>query len=294
MGSVRYHTMDSDEATREQLMGPLENVVSGGPMSPPETTTVDVIAVTQSDPFFTGRFFETFLRDCEHLPVRVMEIVLLPNFNESRFALARRLLRFYGPVDLARLAARYVATRMTGRSGSPHSVEAVAASHSIPVRRCSDINDEESVRAIRERNPHVLLSVAAPQIFREPLLAAAPTVLNVHSGLLPRYRGMMPTFWAMQNAEREVVVTVHEMVKRLDAGDVIAEFPVPIDPDESAFDVSAKAKAVAGREVARLLATMRDGPLEPIRSPDMSAQRYYGFPTRQDAKRLRAMGRALL
>jgi hypothetical protein len=39
---------------------------------------------------------------------------------------------------------------------------------------------------------------------------------------------------------------------------------------------------------------MRDGPLEPIRSPDMSAQRYYGFPTRQDAKRLRTMGRALL
>ena len=262
--------------------------------TPRGTREIDVIAVTQSDPFFTGRFFETFLEASAALPLRVLEIVVLPNFNESRRALARRLLRFYGPLDFARLTGRYVAARVADRAGAPRSVETIAAGHGVPIRRCADINDERSLRAIRGRGPDVLLSVAAPQIFREAALDAAPTVLNVHSGELPRYRGMMPTFWAMERGDNRVVVTVHEMAKRLDAGDVVAEFPVPIEPGDSAFDLSARAKSVAGRRVAELLATMADGPLEPIRSPDMSAESYYTFPGRADARRLRAMGRALL
>lgn len=271
-----------------------EDVEGGRLAASRRGATVDVIAVTQSDPFFTGRFFESFLDECSRLPVRVLEIVVLQNFNESRRALMRRLLRFYGPLDFARLAWRYATTRMADRWGSPRSVEAIAADRGVPIRRCPDINSEDCLRALRERDPHVLLSVAAPQIFREAALGAAPVVLNVHSGKLPRYRGMMPTFWAMEQGEREITVTVHEMVKKLDAGDVVAEFPVAIEATDSAFDLSARAKTVAGREVARLLATMKDGPPRPVRALDMSAQRYYGFPAREDAKRLRARGRALL
>lgn len=277
----------------ERLMDP-QNVASRIPNPTRRRATIDVIAVTQSDPFFTGRFFETFLDECARLPLRVLEIVILPNFNETRLALMRRLLGFYGPLDFARLMGRYVATRMADLWGAPRSVEAIAARRGVPIRRCSDINDEGCLQALRELDPHVLLSVAAPQIFREAALSAAPTVLNVHSGRLPRYRGMMPTFWALEKGESEITITVHEMVKRLDAGDVVAEFPVPIATGDSAFELSARAKAVAGREVARLLGSMRSGAPATVRPLDMSEQRYFGFPTREDAKRLRAMGRALL
>ena len=54
-----------------------------------------MVAVTQSDPFFTGRFFETFLPEASRVEVDVVEIVVLRNFNESRVALARRLAGFY-------------------------------------------------------------------------------------------------------------------------------------------------------------------------------------------------------
>ncbi|MGH2406119.1 MAG: hypothetical protein ACRDGN_16920, partial [bacterium] len=80
--------------------------------------SVNVVAVTQSDPFFTGRFFDAFLAECANGPVRLLEIVLLRNFNESRFALARRVLGFYGPVDLTRLMARYAAARLADRFGT--------------------------------------------------------------------------------------------------------------------------------------------------------------------------------
>src|SRR2546429_8962132 len=57
------------------------------------------------------------------------------------------------------------------------------------------------LRTLTARGVDVLLSVAAPEIFRRPALMAVPHVLNVHSGKLPLYRGMMPTFWALQNGD---------------------------------------------------------------------------------------------
>jgi methionyl-tRNA formyltransferase len=256
-------------------------------------SAVRVVAVTQSDPFFTGRFFETFL-DAAAPAVELVEIVLLPNFNESRTALLRRLERFYGRLDLLRLIARYLRARLDDRRGVARSVEAVAARHGIPVRRLTSINDADYVAALAERDIDVLLSVAAPEIFRGDALRAAPRVLNVHSGRLPEYRGMMPTFWALLDGADEVVVTVHEMAERLDAGPVIAEFPVDVGPDDSAYEVARNAKAIAGRRLAGLLATIGTDAWPQARAIDATAGRYRGFPQRDDTRRLRSAGRRLL
>ena len=102
---------------------------------------------------------------------------------------------------------------------------------------------------------------------------------------------MMPTFWALHEGDDEVVVTVHEMAERLDAGRVVAEFPMPVEPRESAWDVSARAKDVAGREVARLLAAEAWPEPHAIAVENGS---YFRFPTRRDARHLRALGRSVL
>jgi methionyl-tRNA formyltransferase len=258
------------------------------------TRTVRVVAVTQSDPFFTGRFFDAFLRESETGPVRLLEIVLLRNFNESRLALARRLWKFYGTVDMARLVARYASALVSDRVGSPRSVEALAARAGVPVRSLSTINDPAYLRTLRERDVDVLLSVAAPEIFRRDALNAAPFVLNVHNGKLPRYRGMLPTFWALSAGDRDITITVHTMVAKLDAGDILAEFPVPIEPGESAFALSARAKVIAGREVARLLAQLGTAAWPTGRAMPTDGAQYFKFPTPADVAGLRRLGRRML
>jgi methionyl-tRNA formyltransferase len=255
---------------------------------------IRAVAVTQSDPFFTGRFFETFLPAAAARGVDVVEVVLLRNFNESRLALVRRLAGFYPPRDLVRLAARYGRARVDDRRGVPRSVEAIAARHRVPLKTLPTINDPRYLGTLAERGVDVLLSVAAPEIFRSDALAAAPLVLNVHSGRLPHYRGMMPTFWALLDGVDRVVVTIHEMAERVDAGAVLAEFEVPVGPGDSAFDVSRNAKAVAGREVAALLASVGTDAWPAPRPIDPAGGRYHGFPTRADARRLRASGKRLL
>jgi methionyl-tRNA formyltransferase len=253
---------------------------------------VRVIAVTQDDPFFTGRFFETFLETASP-QVELLEVVLLPNFNESRAQLLRRLRGFYGSMGVARLAARYARARIDERRGVPRSVTAVAAHHDVPTLSLPTINDSAYLAGLERREVDVLLSVAAPEIFGREALAAAPHVLNVHNGRLPHYRGMMPVFWALL-AEDEVVVTVHRMDERLDAGAIVAEFPVDVDPGASAFEVSRTAKAVAGVRVAELLSSVGTEAWPEERTVDIAAGTYWGFPGREDARRLRTGGRRLL
>lgn len=262
--------------------------------SPASSRPVNVVAVTQDDPFFTGRFFETFLQEAAGGRVHLLEIVLLRNFNESRMALLRRFWKLYGTVDLIRLLARYAAARLADRLGRPKSVAALAARAGIPVRQLASINDEAYLRTLGDRGVDVLLSVSAPEIFRPAALQACPHAINIHNGKLPFYRGMMPTFWALLQGESEITITVHTMAEKLDAGSVLREYPVPIGPRDSQFDLSARAKEVAGREVARLLARLGT-PEWPTPVPvDMSQKRYFKFPTPADVAQLRQRGRRML
>ncbi len=255
---------------------------------------VTVVAVTQDDPFFTGRFFESFLAMTSGGRVRLLEIVLLRNFNESRLALLRRFQRLYGTADLTRLLARYGVARLSDLAGRPRSVAVLAAKAGVPVRPLASINDAAYLRTLGERNVDVLLSVSAPEIFRAGALHATPHAINIHNGKLPFYRGMMPTFWALLHDEPEVTITVHTMVEQLDAGMVLAEFRVPITSADSQFDLSTRAKEIAGREVAGLLNRL-DTPEWPVpTSVDMSQKRYFKFPTPADVAQLRAKGKRML
>jgi methionyl-tRNA formyltransferase len=255
---------------------------------------VKVVAVTQSDPFFTGAFFSSFLQEIDPSRVKVVEIVLLPNFRESKAALVLRLVRLYGLVDFLRLLRRYLVARVDEFRGAPKTVEAIAARRKIPVRRLRTINSSAYLSQLAERRIDVLLSVAAPEIFGKEALAATPLALNVHSGRLPEYRGMMPTFWALYNDDEQIVITVHAMAEKVDSGGVLAEYPLRVEPRESAFELAIRAKRVAGREVARLLARLETDAWPEARPVAIGRGTYYRFPQGTHARRLRSRGRRLL
>ncbi len=256
-----------------------------------------IALVTQNDPFYLPLALQRF---CEARR-DVCAMIVLPAFNESRWATARRLYEFYGPLDFARLCARYVrawsADRLNrlGPMTRPYSAADVARRAGVPFYRPPRINAPPFVARVREEiRPDLLVSVAASQIFRSELLSVPRLgCINLHSAPLPRYQGMMPNFWTLLHGEPEATVTVHYMDEKLDAGDILVQRSFPVGPGDSLHEVMIRSKRIGVEALLEAVEQIERGTARP-RPMDPRQATYFSFPRRKHALRLRRMGRALL
>lgn len=115
------------------------------------------------------------------------------------------------------------------------SVAEVARGHGVPVLAPASPNEPAVVARLAALGPDILLSVWYRRLLG-PALLALPRVaaLNLHGSLLPAYRGRAPLNWVLVNGEQETGVTLHHMTVEADAGDIVAQTPIPIGPEDTA------------------------------------------------------------
>lgn len=105
----------------------------------------------------------------------------------------------------------------------------------IEVFSPASINTPESLEKLRGWKADLIVVMAYGQILKPDVLQAAPLgCINVHTSLLPAYRGAAPIQWAIANGERETGVTIMQMDKGMDSGDILAQRAILIDADETA------------------------------------------------------------
>ena len=140
------------------------------------------------------------------------------------------------------------------------SVAATAADYGLPVIAPAAGDDAELLRAVSALRPDFVFSFYYRALLAAPLLAAARRgALNVHGSLLPRYRGRAPVNWAILRGEHETGATLHYMVERADAGDIVDSQSVPILLDDDAREVLAKVTVAAELVLARSLPALIAG-----------------------------------
>ena len=172
-----------------------------------------------------------------------------------------------------------------------YSVRSVARRNGVPLLRPQDVNAPDFLATLRSFQPDLVISVACPQIFHRELLNVPRLgCINVHSALLPSYRGMLPTFWAMVNEERETGVTVHFMSEGIDGGSIIQQRTVPIGRTETLLSLMRKTKRAAADLVLEVIEGFEAGTVSPVPNPPDEGN-YFSFPTREDVNRFRALGR---
>lgn len=115
------------------------------------------------------------------------------------------------------------------------SVAEVARPAGIPVLTPPSPKLPEVVGALGPLGADLFLSVwyrrlLGADLLRLPRVAA----LNLHGSLLPAYRGRAPINWVLVNGERRTGVTLHHMTAEADAGDIVAQVPIEIEPDDTA------------------------------------------------------------
>jgi methionyl-tRNA formyltransferase len=156
------------------------------------------------------------------------------------------------------------------------SVEALARLHGLAVVKPTDPNEPALLREIAALRPEFLFSFYYRLLLSPALLGvAARGALNMHGSLLPRYRGRVPVNWAVINGERETGATLHYMLEKPDAGDIVAQQTVPILPDDTAFDVLAKVTVAAELALDRVLPALLGGTAPRI-PQDLSRGSYFG------------------
>jgi methionyl-tRNA formyltransferase len=126
------------------------------------------------------------------------------------------------------------------------SVAETAARHDIPVITPDDPNVPEVRADIAAMAPDFIFSFYYRQMIKPALLDLAPRgAYNMHGSLLPKYRGRVPVNWAVLHGETETGATLHRMVEKPDAGDIVAQQAVPILPDDTAGEVFEKVTVAA-------------------------------------------------
>jgi methionyl-tRNA formyltransferase len=262
------------------------------------TARLRVHVITEEDPFYLPVFFREFLASLSRDRVGLTGIDITPPLNQKTpLALARKLYRFYGPVDFPRLAVRYATAKLKDwllPAGWPGTVARLAALHGVPVRIVANVNAADYVADIAGRRPDLLVSVAASQIFEEALLSVPRLdAINVHTGPLPEYRGMLPVFWQLHDGQRSIGITIHTMTPRIDVGDVLLSRAVAVPGLRTLDAVIRHGKRTSARALLEVLHQYHTGS---VRREPMSVApgRYRSFPGRQDAAALRRMGWGLL
>lgn len=106
----------------------------------------------------------------------------------------------------------------------PTPVKVVAMEHGLPVHQPVKARAPEFIDQLRQLAPDLIAVVAYGQILPQAILDIPKLgCLNVHTSLLPKYRGAAPIQWAIFNGDRETGVTIMRMDAGLDTGDMVAE-----------------------------------------------------------------------
>lgn len=166
------------------------------------------------------------------------------------------------------------------------SIRATATSLGIPVLTAQSINDPELAGRLRDLRPDVIIN-QAPGILREEFLAIPRIgVLNRHNSLLPRHRGRLSTFWAIDQGDQRTGVSVHFVTKAVDAGPIIAQREIEIGPHESVSHLAERCYALAPEVMLDALGRLEHGATDFLENADAQAT-YNTNPTLLEAFRFR-------
>lgn len=254
-----------------------------------------IYILTQEDAFYIPRLLDHVLamrRD-------VVGIGVVP--GELRAKNVRRYLRAMGPVEFTyqslQLARHRVMDMWSRLRPGPRSwsVAGAARRSGVALDHVTRVNDAAFRDRLASLEVDLIVSVACPQRFAPELLRVPRRgCINIHGALLPRYQGMLPSFWVLANGERETGITVHWMNEDIDRGDILLQRRVPIEPDDTVHTLVLRSKIEVGRELlVEAIERIERGDAPRVPS-DPSQASYFSFPDAAALARFRARKRRFI
>ena len=153
-------------------------------------------------------------------------------------------------------------------------VKEYALSIGLPVFQPAKVRDGEALGILQALNPDLIAVAAYGKILPVDILALPRLgCVNVHSSLLPKYRGAAPINWAILNGEDETGVTIMYMAEGMDTGDILTQAKTPIGLNENAARLFFRLADIGAGLLVETVAALEAGKVSPV--PQDSARASY-------------------
>ena len=164
------------------------------------------------------------------------------------------------------------------------SVKNWADQRNLPVYTDEDINFPQWKEKIRDLQPDVIFSFYYRKMIVSEILAIPQIgAFNLHGSLLPSYRGRCPVNWVIINGEKNTGVTLHYMIDKPDAVDIVGQKEVEIDLKDTAKTLYEKMCRTAALLLDELLPRIKKGEI-PRKKQDLAAGSYFGGRRPEDGR----------
>ena len=240
-----------------------------------------IIVITQDEPFFLAENFSYLLKIFpNHSKIVGCVVNSVSPFGKKENFLKKALKTFkiFGYKFFIYYSFKYLFKILSPKSGLKH----VLKINKIPVIKLKEnINAKNSIDTIKNFEPDLLVSILGNQIFKQNIIDLAPKgCINLHTALLPKYRGLMPTFWVLKNNEKYTGVSVFFVDKGIDSGPIIVQKKILIDTN-SQEKLILKTKKIGMDAIVESIDLIHKGKFRLIKN-DEYLKSYYSFPTKKD------------
>ncbi len=145
----------------------------------------------------------------------------------------------------------------------------------LPVMDVDSVNGAEVSASLTQHQPQVVV-VTGTGIIAKRILALAPTFINIHVGITPRYRGVHGGFWAVYEGHPELAgTTIHRVDPGVDTGAIIAQVPITVEPTDTYRTLPVKQYLAALDAISKAVQATLDGKLSTYERTDLESHQWY-------------------
>jgi len=242
-----------------------------------------IVVITQNEPFYLAKnlkYLIEILPEHSRIVGCVVNDVSPFGKKESFLKKAHKTLNVFGLKFFIHYSIKFVFSKIT----KSKNVFFLLKKKNIPLIKLKEnINHPNSVALIKQAKPDLLVSILGNQIFKEPIINLTDKgCINLHTALLPKYRGLMPTFWVLKNEETHTGVSVFFVDKGIDSGPIIIQKKVLIG-SLSQEELIELTKRIGMESISEAIDLIEKNQVSLIENNECEKS-YYSFPSKSDVQ----------
>lgn len=247
---------------------------------------INAIIITQKDNFFIPKNIEKIIKnnskDVNLVGVSVIESKGALNSKKTHF------LKGFGFVQSLKYAFLLVLQTLKDVLdriflykifNGAKSIKSICSKNNVNYRVLANPNTTEYIEYLKSNEIDLIISYSAPIIFKKQLLNTPKHgCINLHCSMLPKYSGLMPSFWVLYKNEQYTGVSVHYMDSEIDNGKLLNQKIVEIPDEISIFNLISLTKNIGGEIMCNTITQICQGKHQ-VKPNKQEKEYYYSWPS---------------